>query len=93
MAHGSWSMLLSFFNTNEVKDSRMYKSGNTQWIHYTIYSANDCGQDRGEWGLNSTLDVERYLIGSVTSAEYRECKTLNVLTPEIAVEKVTDNKD
>lgn len=50
-------------------------------------------QDRGEWGLNSTLDVERYLIGSVTSAEYRECKTLNVLTPEIAVEKVTDNKD
>lgn len=50
-------------------------------------------QDRGEWGHNSTLDVERYLIGSVTSAEYRECKTLNVLTPEIAVEKVTDNKD
>lgn len=43
--------------------------------------------------LNSTLDVERYLIGSVTSAEYRECKTLNVLTPEIAVEKVTDNKE
>lgn len=51
-------------------------------------------QDRGEWGPNSTLDVERYsVIGSVTSAEYRECKTLNVLTPEIAVEKVTDNKD
>ena len=86
-------MLLSFFNTNEVKDSRMYKSGNTLWIHYTIYSANDCGRIEVNGFLNSTLDVERYLIGSVTSAEYRECKTLNVLTPEIAVEKVTDNKE
>ena len=86
-------MLLSFFNTNEVKDSRMYKSGNTQWIHYTIYSANDSGRIEVNGVLTVLFSVERYLIGSVTSAEYRECKTLNVLTPEIAVEKVTDNKD